>query len=143
MKLKHWIIIIAVLHIGFLIMETFFWRWTSTRLASSFQSGAPGDGAPGWEMVRALLWNQGVYNGFLAAGLIWSVLNWSGTSAPGGPRLAAFFLGCVVIAGFFGYFTVGYATIFLIQALPASAVLMVLLRRGWAPFRPSEHVSGR
>ena len=83
-------------------------------------------------MLRALLWNQGLYNGFLAAGLIWSVLNWSSTSAPGGPRLAAFFLCCVVIAGFFGFFTVNYAPIFLAQALPASAVLAVLLRRGGA-----------
>jgi putative membrane protein len=129
-RLTHWMVLIAVLHIGFLVYEIFFWKSASGALAGYFPGGAPVDGTPGREMIRASFSNQGIYNGSLAAGLFWSAWRWNRTSVHEGRGLAAFFLGCVAIAGFYGFFTVNYAPVFLIQALPASAVLAALVYRG-------------
>jgi putative membrane protein len=69
--------------------------------------------------------NQGLYNGFLAAGLVWSLL----AAEPFAFQLQLFFLLCVVVAGVFGAATVSRAILF-IQALPAAvAVALVLLAR--------------
>jgi putative membrane protein len=66
--------------------------------------------------------NQGLYNGFLAAGLVWSLLH---TSC--GSQITIFFLGCVVIAGIFGAITANRSILWL-QGLPgAMALLLVLL----------------
>lgn len=135
MSLKYWIVLIAALHVIFLILETFFWQFTSGRLAKRFPNEAPGVGTKDREMLRVLFWNQGIYNGFLAAGLFWSVLRWEDASTPTGPQLAIFFLSCVAIAGIFGFLTAYRAPIFLVQALPASAALAVLLLG-------SRHVAG-
>jgi putative membrane protein len=67
---------------------------------------------------RTLAANQGLYNGFLAAGLIWGLF-------AGGP-VKIFFLSCVIVAGIFGAFTVS-KRIFYIQALPALIGLVLLL----------------
>ena len=66
--------------------------------------------------------NQGLYNGFLAAGLAWSLI------APAGyaTQLALFFLGCVVVAGIYGGFTAN-KRIWLLQALPAAIALLVVI----------------
>lgn len=66
--------------------------------------------------------NQGIYNAFLAAGLIWSMLI---KTAPWNIYIASFFLGCVIVAGVFGAFT-SNKSIFYKQALPAIIVLVLL-----------------
>lgn len=129
MRLTYWIVLIGALHVGFMVYETFFWDSARDALAPYFSGEAPAEGAAGQEMIRALFWNQGIYNGFLAAGLFWSLLPWN-KDRIGKPKLALFFLACVAIAGFFGFFTTNYNIVFLIQALPASAILAVLIYRG-------------
>ncbi|WP_242953623.1 DUF1304 domain-containing protein [Clostridium merdae] len=66
--------------------------------------------------------NQGIYNAFLAAGLIWSLLI---KTAPWNAYIASFFLGCVIVAGVFGAFT-SNKSIFYKQALPAIIAMVVL-----------------
>ena|SRR5688572_21672053 len=98
------ILLVALLHLWFLVLEMFLWtrplglkvfRLTPERAESS----------------RALAANQGLYNGFLVAGLAWGALAQRSD-------VALFFLGCVVVAGVFGAVTVN-RRIFFVQALPA------------------------
>ncbi len=67
--------------------------------------------------------NQGLYNGFLAAGLIWSL--WLGPATEG-RAIAVFFLGCVLVAGLFGAATVSRRILF-VQGLPAGLGLVAVL----------------
>ena len=69
---------------------------------------------------KALAASQGLYNGFLAAGLIWGL--WRG---PAGAHIKLFFLSCVLVAGVFGGFTAS-RKIFYVQALPAAAALVLV-----------------
>jgi len=71
--------------------------------------------------TRVLAANQGLYNGFLAAGLLWSL--WLGEE---GVHVAIFFLACVLIAGLFGAVTASRKILY-VQALPALAALLALL----------------
>lgn len=105
------IILVALLHFYFLYLEMFLWdkpqglksfRMTEEQAKSS----------------KTLAMNQGLYNGFLAAGLIWSLFT--------ADSVKIFFLVCVVIAGIFGALTVS-KRIFYIQAVPAILGLVVLL----------------
>jgi putative membrane protein len=121
--------LIGILHVGFLVYETFLWDSARDALAPYFAGGAPAEGEAGREMIRALFWNQGIYNGFLAAGLFWSVLPWN-KHPTGKPKLAIFFLTCVAIAGFFGFLTANFNPVFLIQALPATTILAILIYQG-------------
>ena len=73
---------------------------------------------------KALAANQGLYNGFLVAGLLWGLY-----LGPDGFAIRAFFLGCVVVAGLFGAATVSRRILY-VQALPAVAALIALLA-GW------------
>ncbi len=103
--------IIAVLHLYFLYLEMF--AWTTPKGLKVFRNDA--DFAQKSAVLAA---NQGLYNGFLAAGLIWSMLS-AGNEAL---HLKIFFLSCVAIAGIYG----GYSAnkkIFFIQGLPAILVL--------------------
>ena len=103
--------IVAILHIDFLILEMFLWEKPvgrkTFRTTSEFAAQS-----------RTLAANQGLYNGFLAAGLIWGLF--------AGDAVKIFFLSCVIIAGIFGAFTVS-KRIFYIQALPALIGLVILL----------------
>ncbi|WP_035056093.1 DUF1304 domain-containing protein [Andreprevotia chitinilytica] len=107
--------IVALLHIYFLVLEMFLWDkplgLKTFRLTPEFAAAS-----------KTLAANQGLYNGFLAAGLIW------GLSLGGaGLSVKLFFLGCVVVAGVFGAVTVGKKILF-VQALPAVvATVFVLL----------------
>jgi putative membrane protein len=104
--------LVALLHLYFLALEMFLWR---TRARRVFRMSAEKA-----EATAQLAANQGLYNGFLAAGIVWALL--SGTELL--PR-ATFFLACVVIAGVYGGATV-QRTILIVQALPAALALVAL-----------------
>jgi putative membrane protein len=107
--------LIALEHVWFLVLEMFL--WTKPLGLRTFRQSE--------EQARAsapLAANQGLYNGFLAAGLVWGLLAPPGFAA----AIKIFFLACVVVAGVFGGWTVS-RRILLIQALPAAVALGVLL----------------
>jgi len=103
--------IVALLHIGFLAIEMFLWDKPTGQ--SIFRTTAEFA-----TQSKTLAANQGLYNGFLAAGLVWGLF--------AGDAVKIFFLSCVIIAGIFGAFTVS-KRIFYIQALPALIGLVLLL----------------
>lgn len=107
------VVVVALLHLVFLVLEMFLW----TRPIGRRVFGLPPDVIAASATLAA---NQGLYNGFLAAGLLWGVLR----GDAGGP-IQWFFLACVVIAGVFGGFT-AKRSILWIQAVPG-AVAMALV----------------
>lgn len=111
--------LIALLHLYILWLEMFVWTTRGPKVFRNF----PADLFP---KTKALAANQGLYNGFLAAGLVWSLLihnqEWR-------HNVALFFLGCVAIAGLYGAFTAD-KKIFFIQALPALITMALLLIQG-------------
>lgn len=102
--------IVAAEHVWFLILEMFLWR-TPIGITTFDNTQEFADAS------AALAANMGLYNGFLAAGLVWSLF-----SAPHGFALKVFFLGCVIVAGLYGAATV-HKRIALVQALPAALAL--------------------
>ena len=109
---------VALLHLGFLVLEMFLWTKPAGRRIFGLSPELAQASAP-------LARNQGLYNGFLAAGLAWGL--WLG---PTGFAVKLFFLGCVVIAGLFGAAT-AKRSILWFQALPgAIGLAFVLLARG-------------
>jgi putative membrane protein len=109
------IVLIAVEHIYFLVLEMFLWTTPRTRAAF-------GMSAEQAEQTKVLAGNQGLYNGFLAAGLIWSLT----ASEPQARQLALFFAACVLIAGLYGGATAN-KRIWLVQALPAALALLAVI----------------
>lgn len=109
------IAIIALLHLWFLVLEMFLW----TRPAGRRAFGLTVEFA---EQSRVLAANQGLYNGFLAAGLAWGL--WLG--GPEGLHVKTFFLGCVLVAGLYGGLTATRKVLW-IQAAPAVLGLALLL----------------
>lgn len=108
------IAIVALLHVYFLVLEMFLWdKPTGRRVFGHTKEDA--------QRTKVLAANQGLYNGFLAAGLIWSLL--LGTE---GDHIKIFFLTCVVVAGIFGAATASRKIIF-VQALPAAIGLVLVL----------------
>ncbi len=107
--------LVAVEHIYILVLEMFLWNTAYGRRAFGLTSEFAEASAP-------LAKNQGLYNGFLAAGLLWSLF------APPVMMLSLrhFFLGCVVVAGIYGGFT-AKRSIWFVQALPAAIALAVSL----------------
>lgn len=105
------VILVALLHIGFLVLEMFYWDHPVGRKRFGLTPEFSRDSA-------TLAANQGLYNGFLAAGLIWGVVI---NSLP----IKIFFLLCVLIAGIYGGFT-ARRTILYIQALPALLALVAV-----------------
>lgn len=107
---------IALLHIYILWLEMFAW---TTRGRKVFKT-IPADQ---FEKTKVMAANQGLYNGFLAAGLIWSLMicdaDWS-------KNTAIFFLSCVLVAGIYGALTAS-KRIFFVQAVPAILGLLSLL----------------
>ena len=107
--------LIALLHLWFLVLEMFLWTRPSGRRAF----GLSEDFA---QQSKVLAANQGLYNGFLAAGLLWGL--WLGA---GGRPVVLFFLGCILVAGVFGGLTATRKVLW-IQALPALlGIVLVLL----------------
>jgi putative membrane protein len=102
------VVLVAVEHIWFLVLETFLW----TRPIGLRTFGQTLEKA---RSSAALAANQGIYNGFLATGLVWSLLH---PDPNVGRQIAIFFLACVAVAGVVGAATVS-RRIFLVQALPA------------------------
>ena len=114
MKLASEIVVgfVALEHLYFLVLEMFLWdKPTGLKAFGQTQEMATA--------TKALAANQGLYNGFLSAGLVWGLVR--GSSA-----VQVFFLGCVVVAGLFGAVTVSRKILWL-QALPAAVGLALVL----------------
>ena len=105
---------VALLHLYILILEMFL--WTSPRGRKAF-----GTTVEFAEQTRVLAANQGLYNGFLAAGLTWGV--WLGEA---GDPIKIFFLCCVAIAGLYGAATSSRRILF-IQTVPAVLALIAVI----------------
>lgn len=118
------IALVALEHLYILWMEMFSWEKTGKKV---FRGAL----APElFKPTKTLAANQGLYNGFLAAGLIWSLLIGDQSWAS---NVAIFFLACVAIAGIYGAVTAS-RKIFFVQALPALIALLVVLlspARSW------------
>jgi len=106
--------IIALQHIAFLVLEMFYWDKPIGRRVF----GMTKDAAAASKTLAA---NQGLYNGFLAAGLIWGL-----SLGVAGMSIKLFFVGCVLIAGIFGGLTASRKILY-VQALPALITLILLL----------------
>ncbi len=108
--------IVALLHLYFLWLEMFAWTTRAKKVFRQFPEHL-------FEPTKTLAANQGLYNGFLSAGLIWSLLiqnpEWQ-------IYVALFFLGCVVVAGVYGAITAS-KKIFMVQGLPALVGVVLLL----------------
>lgn len=111
------VVIVALLHVGFLLLEMVYWQ---EPLGLRIFSMTPEQAASS----AVLAANQGLYNGFLAAGLMWGLV-------AGKRDVQVFFLMCVIVAGLFGGYT-AKPTIYLTQALPGAVALALVLisRRG-------------
>lgn len=109
------IVLVALLHVYFLVLEMFL--WTKPQGMKVFRN-TPEKA----EITKVLAANQGLYNGFLAAGLLWSVF-------ADKRDVALFFLSCVVIAALYGAYSVS-KRIFYVQGVPALAAIaaVVLVR---------------
>ena len=106
---------VALLHIYILVLEMFLWR-TPRGLRSFGMTQEVADSS------AKLAANQGLYNGFLAAGLLWGLF---GYGAVAGRGILTFFLACVIIAGLYGGATVN-RRIILIQSAPAALALALV-----------------
>jgi putative membrane protein len=110
------IALVALLHFYFLVLEMFL--WTKPKGLKTF-----GLSLEKAQASKTLAANQGLYNGFLAAGLIWSLVYPDRYFAE---QIAAFFLICVTIAGLYGAWTVNRRILF-VQAFPALLALIFVL----------------
>jgi len=112
--------LVAIEHLYILYMEMFAWESLGKK---TFKGALPDNMFTPTKKMAA---NQGLYNGFLSAGLVWSFFiddtKWSS-------NIAIFFLGCVIVAGVYGAYS-AHKKIFFTQALPAIiALLLVLIAR--------------
>ena len=107
--------LVALLHLYFLVLEMFLWDkpygMRTFRLTPEFAAASKGLAA-----------NQGLYNGFLVAGLVWGL-----ALGDAGMQIKVFFLGCVVVAGVFGAVTVN-RRIFWVQGVPGVVALALVLQ---------------
>lgn len=107
---------VALLHLYILWLEMFAWTTTGKKVFKTFPKDL-------FEPTKAMAANQGLYNGFLATGLIWSLVIsdeiWS-------KNIALFFLGCVFVAGLYGAYSAS-KRILLVQALPAFLGIIAIL----------------
>ena len=109
--------LVAAIHLYIVVLEMFLWD-------TPFGRRVFGSSAEFAAASKVLAANQGLYNGFLAAGLIWGL-----SLGTAGTPVQLFFLGCVIVAGLYGAYSVGIKILF-VQTVPATlAVAAVLLAR--------------
>ena len=113
--IKILIIIIAIEHLYFLWLEMFAWTTRARKVFTMLPQDL-------FEPTKAMAANQGLYNGFLAAGLIWSILI---GNAEWAVHVATFFLCCVLTAGLYGWYSAD-KRIFFVQGIPALLALVIL-----------------
>ena len=106
------VVLVALLHAYFLVLEMFLWTTPTGRRAFGLEAGFA-------EESKSLAANQGLYNGFLAAGLAWGI-------AAGRLDVKLFFLCCVILAGAYGAVTVDRKILY-IQSFPAIVALAAVL----------------
>ena len=112
------VVLVAALHVWFLVLEMFLWtRPIGLRTFRNTEERA--------RTMVVLAANQGLYNGFLAAGLLWGAFH---PTAEVGRPIAVFFLACVVVAGCFGALTASKRILY-VQAVPALVALAFVLLR--------------
>lgn len=109
------IALIALLHAYILVLEMFLWD----KPAGLRAFGQTREAAATTKVLAA---NQGLYNGFLAAGLVWGLI-----LGPAGTHVKVFFLCCVLIAGVYGAASTGIRRILMLQSVPAALALALLL----------------
>jgi putative membrane protein len=107
--------LVALLHAYIMVLEMFLWRTPRARAAFSTTEEFA-------DATATLAANQGLYNGFLAAGLVWSIA--AGGSL--GRDVAVFFLSCVAVAGLYGAVTASRRILF-VQTVPAALALVAVL----------------
>jgi len=106
--------LVALLHLYFLILEMFFWeKPLGLRVFGLTPEFA--------KASRALAANQGLYNGFIAAGLVWGL-----SLGAAGDSIKIFFLGCVIVAGVFGALTANRRILW-VQALPGAVAIALVM----------------
>lgn len=110
------IVLVALLHLYFLWLEMFVWTTKAYKVFRNFPKDL-------FEKTKTMAANQGLYNGFLAAGLIWSLFI---KDAVWSNNIALFFLTCVAIAGIYGAYSVS-KKIFFVQGIPAIITIISLL----------------
>ena len=105
---------VALLHVYFLVLEMFLWNKPfgrkTFRLTPEFAAAS-----------KSLAANQGLYNGFLAAGLAWGIC-----LSAAGYQIKLFFLACVIVAGVFGAITVNRKILW-VQAVPGAVALALVI----------------
>jgi len=106
--------LVALLHLYFLMLEMFLW---TKPLGLKVFRNSPEKA----EMTKVLAANQGLYNGFLVAGLLWGL--WLGSA---GFQFKVFFLGCVIVAGVYGAWSVSRRILW-VQAVPGAIALALVL----------------
>ena len=110
--------VVALIHLGVLALEMFF--WSNPLVQSKFQTFTSE------ELAAILAGNQGLYNGFLAAGLIWGLLEKQKSFS-----IWVFFLSWIAIAGIYGSISLERPTALVIQTVPAIlALLLLVVNRG-------------
>jgi putative membrane protein len=107
--------LVAAIHVYILVLEMFLWKTPRAR-------GAFGTTEEFARDTAALAANQGLYNGFLAAGLVWALI----AGGEVGFQAAVFFLACVIVAGVYGTITASRRILF-VQALPGAVGLVLVL----------------
>ena len=105
------VVVVAALHLWFLVLEMFLWD-------KPFGRRTFGMTAEKAALTKSLAMNQGLYNGFIAAGLLWGVF--------AGDDVKIFFLACVIVAGVFGALTASRKILW-VQAVPGLVALALVL----------------
>lgn len=108
------VLLVALLHLWFLVLEMFLW---TKPLGLKVFRNTPEKA----QATKVLAANQGLYNGFLVAGLLWGL--WLGSA---GMQVKVFFLGCVIVAGVYGAWSVSRRILW-VQAAPAAVALALVL----------------
>jgi putative membrane protein len=114
---KVMVMLVALIHAGIAFVELFFWKepWAHERLNQLLTSSDVAIKA------APIVANAGLYNGFIAAGLVWGL-----RAREGNARIQAFFLVCVVIAGIVGAITLKDWVPLALQAIPAGVTLLAI-----------------